>query len=66
MNIDLVRNLLDELEAKRNRLDAGAQAWSQGTDQCAMADCDPGIQFELSTEIEAIEKQIRYVVGELE
>lgn len=64
MNIKQLRALLDELEEKERELHAGAEAWSEGTDACAMASCDPGIQFELSNEIESLQKQIRTLVGE--
>lgn len=64
MNTKHLRALLDELEEKERKLHAGAEAWSEGTDAYAMADCDPSIQFELSNEIEALQKQIRTLVGE--
>jgi len=64
MNTKQLRDLLDELEEKERQLHAGAEAWSEGTDEYAMADCDPGIQFELSNEIEELQKQIRTLVGE--
>ena len=64
MNTKQLRSLLDELEEKERQLHAGAEDWSEGTDECAMAECDPGIQFELGNEIEALQKQIRTLVGE--
>lgn len=59
--------LIEELEALEERADYMQEAWNYG-DECAQADNDPGMQFELGEEIIAKKKEIKNIcskIGEL-
>jgi len=59
MTTHKVRELLDEIDEKTIRIQNGAAAWAKDEDPCAMADCDPGVQSELGSEITDLWVQIK-------
>jgi hypothetical protein len=63
MKIRQIRYLLDEIEENTDRLEAGSRVWSEGADECAMADCDPSIQYELSNEIDRLWYEVKQLVN---
>ncbi len=54
-----IRDLLDAIDEKEFQLKNGINAWDKDEDETSMAECDPGIQFELTGEIEDLTIKIR-------
>ena len=50
--------LLERKKELLEQLAFASRAWDEGTDPFAMAENDPGLQFEMSMELENIEKQL--------
>lgn len=63
-NTRQIRDILDEIDSKEAELFAGSTAWKEGTDECAMASCDPSDQYQLSNEIQELWQQISVLVKE--
>jgi hypothetical protein len=63
-----INEILDEIQEKRNRLNAGHSAWyDEGEDASpeAMAECDPSDQFCLGEEIDALKKELKDLIDAL-
>ena len=60
--IDYLDGQIKEIEDK---LKHGSDAWEEGTDHCAMAECDPSDQFLLGEELEKLQEERKRLVVEL-
>lgn len=57
-----IREILDEVEALERDINHGERAWSEGTDNCAMAECDPSDQFVKGMEVEALILELKGIL----
>lgn len=57
-NLYRLEVLVQELISLENRMSAGQRAWDEGTDECAMADCDPSDQFVLGEEAAELRREV--------
>jgi len=60
-----IRQILDEIEELRRELNVGVEAWEEGTDECAMAECDPSDHYVIDQEIETLVKELKQLVSEM-
>jgi hypothetical protein len=54
-----LEEILSEIKSLLAEIQAGFDAWEEGEDECAMAECDPSDQFCKEMEIEALEKEMK-------
>lgn len=60
-----IENILDDIKEKENRLQEMHEIWySETSDPCEQAVCDPSDQFCLGMEIENLWKQLKVLVNE--
>jgi hypothetical protein len=53
-----VDEIQDEIKTLRRDIQAGSDAWEEGEDECAMAECDPSDQFCKGMAIEELENEL--------
>lgn len=63
MNLRNLKALVDQALDLESRIEEGKSAWGEGTDEFAMAGCDPSDQYELSSELEGVLNEIKEVVN---
>lgn len=56
--LHVLRSLVDRLIDLEEQAGAGAKAWEDGDDPCAMASCDPSDQFLLGEEAAEVRGEI--------
>lgn len=58
LNISRIEVIRSEIKSLSAEISHGSQAWEDGEDACAMAECDPSDQYCKSMEIDELQKEL--------
>ena len=57
---------IHDIEDLEKKMSAGVKAWEDGSDPCAMADCDPSDQFRIGEELAERKAALIELIDELD
>lgn len=53
-----VEEIMDQIKTLKREIQAGSDAWEEGEDECAMAECDPSDQYCKGEEIDELQQEL--------